>query len=198
MCFSSSNINNCFWITKYFTWIFKEEQVVCNVVVKRIYKVELYTLNRLEKINFSLLCNVKSKFGWMVPILCQLQFNCGFTVADGPTNDIKTCFFVEKKLFWMLISLNLCSWTVQNSHPNIWFVTSFWKMDSPKTTKENQQNHKKLEQIHNLRSGTRLSQTEPQFYLLIVVVKCSFTHIIIIFSINRLSCTLNLSKINFE
>ena len=38
-------------------------------------------------------------------------------------------------------------------------------MDSPKTPKENQQNRKNLEQKHNLRSGTRLSQTEPQIYL---------------------------------
>ena len=48
-------------------------------------------------------------------------------------------------------------------------------VNSPKATKDDQQNDKKLEQKHNQRSGTGLSQTGPSFPLLIVVVKDNFT-----------------------
>ena len=41
-------------------------------------------------------------------------------------------------------------------------------MISPKVTKDDQQNDKKLGQKHNQRSGTGLSQTGPRFPLLIV------------------------------
>ena len=44
-------------------------------------------------------------------------------------------------------------------------------MNSPKATKDDQQNDKKLGEKHNQRSGTGLSRTTPRFPLLIVVVK---------------------------
>ena len=44
-------------------------------------------------------------------------------------------------------------------------------MNSPKATKDDQQNDRKLGQKHNQRSGAGLSQTGPRLLLLIVVVK---------------------------
>ena len=57
----------------------------------------------------------------------------------------------------------------------------FPRTNSPKATKGNQQDHKKLRQKHNQRYGTRLSQTRPPFTLLNVVAKDNFTLISIIF-----------------
>ena len=51
----------------------------------------------------------------------------------------------------------------------------FEKVTSPKATKDDQQNYKKLGRKYNQRSGTGLSQTGPNFSLLIVVVKDNFT-----------------------
>ena len=51
----------------------------------------------------------------------------------------------------------------------------FGKVKSPKASKDDQQNDKKLGQKHNQRSGAGLSQTGPRFPLLIVVVKDNFT-----------------------
>ena len=48
-------------------------------------------------------------------------------------------------------------------------------MNSPKATKDNQQNYKMLGQKHIQRYGIGLSETGPQFPLLIVVVKDKFT-----------------------
>ena len=42
---------------------------------------------------------------------------------------------------------------------------AFKKMTSPKPTKDNQENHKMLEQKLKLTSGTYLSQTGPRFFL---------------------------------
>ena len=50
----------------------------------------------------------------------------------------------------------------------------FEKVKSPKATKDDQQNNKKLGQKQNQRSGTSLSQTGATFPLLIVVVKENF------------------------
>ena len=51
----------------------------------------------------------------------------------------------------------------------------FWKVNSHEATKDDQQNDKKLGQKHNQRSGTGLSQIDPRFLVLIVVVKDNFS-----------------------
>ena len=71
-------------------------------------------------------------------------------------------------------------------------------MNSGKTTRDNQQNDKKLEQKENQMSGTGLSQTRPLFSFLIVVVKDNFTEINIFFLISHLACTLIYSSMNFQ
>ena len=52
-------------------------------------------------------------------------------------------------------------------------------MNSPKTSKDDQQNDKKLGQNYNQQSGTGLSQTGPRFPLLIVVVKTDLPRIML-------------------
>ena len=51
----------------------------------------------------------------------------------------------------------------------------FLKGESPKATKDDQQDDNKLGQKHNQRSGRCLSQTGPRFLLLIVVIQDNFT-----------------------
>ena len=54
VCFSSSNIDKRFWITNCFMWIAKGYRLLCTVVFQWIFKLKVYTLNKLKNINFFL------------------------------------------------------------------------------------------------------------------------------------------------
>ena len=69
-------------------------------------------------------------------------------------------------------------------------------MNSPETTKDIQQDGKKLGQKDNQMSGTGLSQTGPRFLLLIFVVKDTFAYIDKIFLISHLAYPLIYPKMN--
>ena len=68
-------------------------------------------------------------------------------------------------------------------------------MNSPKGTK-NQQDHEKLEQKGNQRSGTGMSPSNTGFSFLIVVVQDTFYTTKVVFMINHLAHTLKYSNMD--
>ena len=77
------------------------------------------------------------------------------------------------------------------SHPDGWFITSFWKMSSRKDTKNVQQDDKKLGRKDNLKSGPGLSQTRPRLSSLTAVVEEDFAMVLFNVFISNLTQTLN-------
>ena len=83
----------------------------------------------------------------------QVWVTCGqnadFPVLVGSNNDIKTRIFEEVNLSIDLVRPSCTFCTSENSNLNSWRFKSLWQMSSPKSTKNNQQNDKKLGQIQN-------------------------------------------------
>ena len=70
----------------------------------------------------------------------------------------------------------------------------FWKTNSSNVFKKKQQKYKKLGQKQNKRPETRLSQTRPRLFFLIVIVNENIAQYLFIFLISLLAPTHNFSK----
>ena len=166
MSSSNSNINKHLRIAKLFTWMVKKFNKFFVPLFSNGSTISTFapwTNSRLSifflHITIKSLGMLRKKlkfvfFSWKVPILSQLKGNCDFPVSEGPTNDIKSWyiklpFFIEINLFVVLLRVKGTRCTTQKSHPNSIFVTNFSKTNSPKATKDNQQNHKKFGQEYN-------------------------------------------------
>ena len=69
-------------------------------------------------------------------------------------------------------------------------------MNFPRTTNENQQNHKKFGIKARLKIWNNLVPNSPTFFILIVVVKNNFTQFNIIFLISQMPCRTNFWILN--
>ena len=152
MCYCVRNINKSFRIANLFTWLAKHLIDLCTVSFPRNFKIKVHTLNKLEFLNFSLHDIVKwlgllrkmaifIRFPLKASIFKIFVNKSRFPVSDRPTNDKEQRFSALKSTCsqsWWEWVVFCC--TTQTSHPNSWLVTNFWKMNSPKSTKGNQQN----------------------------------------------------------
>ena len=76
---------------------------------------------------------------------------------------MKTRCFVENYLFIVLVMVKCILLHYTKFPPKLLVCHKFLKEDI--AAKDIQQNHKKLGQKHNQKSGTGLSQTDPVFFL---------------------------------